>query len=100
MLFRLLDWIKQYRLDMVKARAEAEHYQLRLITEAMTENTNVIKAWFSNFTTTEVPSSSIVRDEDAFAQEQDELHPGIRQSIENGVRAGAFPEILDLLKER
>lgn len=97
-LFQLLNWYKAYRLDKIKATAEAEHYQLKLITDAMTENTNVIKSWFSNFTTTEVPSASVTRDEDEYNREQSELHPAIRDSINNGIKAGAFPEILNLLK--
>lgn len=95
--FRLLNWYKDYRLDKIKAQAEADHYQLKLITDAMTENTNVIKSWFSHFTTTEVPSASVTRDEDEYQREQDDLHPSIRESIQNGIKAGAFPDLANFI---
>jgi hypothetical protein len=94
----LLDWYKQYRLDIIKAQSDADNAQFILMKEMVVAQTGIIQNWLDGFKVTEIPSSTIMRDEDEYIEEQNRLHPSIKESIENGIKAGAFPELRDILR--
>ncbi len=96
----ILDWIKSYRLDVIKAKAEADNMQFMLMRDMVKANTDVVKTWLDSFKVTDIPASTVIRDEDEFVEEQNRLHPGIRESVQNAIKAGVFPELKDILGEK
>jgi hypothetical protein len=108
----LLNWYRDYKLAQLKMKLEAANkpYDALLgvvdkLSTAQNEQTKVLQEWMSGFKTTDIPSSTIMRDADEYQQEQDRLRsdgditldPGIKASITNAMKAGAFPELKDIL---
>lgn len=104
-LFRLLDWYKQYRLDVIKAKSDIQNKPYEAMMEIVKAQSKFLQDWLDGFKVTEVPISTTIRDEDEYRMEQErernknlELDPGIKKSIENALKAGALPELRDILR--
>lgn len=67
----------EYQLAKLRIQAEAQAAPMKAMSEmvqtmatAMTQNAEVLKTWLDGFKVTELPSSSVVRDEDEAALER------------------------------
>ncbi len=111
MFFKFLEWWRNYRLERLKLKLEAKTKPFETIKEvveklttAQASQTRVLEMWMASFNTHEIPKSVVVRDEDEFTEEQnrewESLHGGIpkeiAESVRNGIKAGAFPDIKDM----
>ena len=97
MLFRMLDWWKQYKLDMIAAQSKAENAHYDAMVQVVAKQNDFITRWLDQFKMTDVPTSTVVRDVDEWQAEQDR-EGGIQASLSNAVEAG-FPDLQDLMKD-
>ncbi len=79
-------------------KLDSSNKPYEVLAGAVQSQSDFIKEYFGSFKVTELPTSTVVRDSDEWEQEQSRLNPRIKESIANGIRAGAFPEILEMLK--
>lgn len=108
-LFRVLEWWKAYQLEkleikqaMAVAPYKAIEQMVDKLTRAMESNSAVLKAWMDSFTTTAVPASTIMRDEDEVRDELERLgfeRPELHESINAALKAGAFPDLKAIIAE-
>lgn len=96
-MFKLLDWWKNYRLEIIAAKSAAQNAQFLAMQKMVEAQMSTINQWFTGFQTYEVPKSTTVREIDEWNDEQNRLHPGVQRSIENAIKAGTFPELKDIL---
>lgn len=105
-LIKLLDWYKQYRLDLIAAKTKQQNRQFELMAEVVDKQSSFMNKWLESFNITDLPASTVVRDIDQWRAEQDrdrfgdttnELPPDLRQSISNALRSGAFPDLQEML---
>lgn len=92
-------WYSQYQLDKLKLKLDAQNKPFETLASAIGNQAEFIKAYFEGFKVTEIPTSTIIRDEDAYIAEQQrvEPHAELKQSIRNALSAGAMPDLKDIL---
>jgi hypothetical protein len=61
----------QYRLERLRIITDAQNAPVREMASAMREQTKVLQTWLEGFKVAEVPTSSVVRDEDEVASERE-----------------------------
>jgi hypothetical protein len=99
-MYKLLDWWRDYRLAIIKAKSDAKNAQFIAMQKMVEAQMEVVGKWFSGFQTLEVPSTHTITDEDAYYNEQAKLNPQLAESIRNAAKAGAFPDLADILQDR
>jgi hypothetical protein len=106
-MFNPFKWWSDYRLERLKLKLNAQNKPFELMSEAIRSQASFLQQWLDNFKVTDLPASTIIRDQDEYIEEQarerfgtSELNSGVRESIQNGIRAGAFPELADILGPR
>jgi hypothetical protein len=105
MLYKLLNWYKQYKLDLIAAEAAAANKPFEAVMAVAQQQSQFMEKWLDSWKGTEVPSSTVVRDLDEWHAEQarlrqeqgDNLSPELRQSIENAIRGGALGDLREML---
>jgi hypothetical protein len=100
-LFNPFTWYSEYRLAKLKLELDAKNKPFEMISAAVQSQSQFIKEYFGSFRTTELPSSNTIRDEDEFNREVEQayggVNPGVASSIRNAIKAGAMPELKDIL---
>lgn len=65
----VLEWWKAYRLETIAAKAKADNYQYDTIRAMVEAQADFMGQWLKGFQVTELPTSSVRRDEDVAEDE-------------------------------
>lgn len=99
----MFKWWTDYQLKKLELKLQAQNRPFELMAQAISAQSKFLEDWLGNFKTTDIPTSTIVRDADEYYAEQQriresgELDPGIQKSIHNAIKAGSFPELADII---
>lgn len=77
-MYKLLDWYKQYRLDMIAAKSAADNRHTELLTQLVDGQLAFFRQWLTSWQAVDVPAATVVRDEDKVAEEDDRARAALR----------------------
>ncbi len=108
-MFNPFTWWSNYRLRRLELQLASANKPMEALIAAVTSQQDLLKEWLLQFRVTELPSSTVMRDEDSWLKEHPDevfgpgndshphLSPRVQQSIQNALKADAFPALADLL---
>ena len=97
----MLKWWTEYRLERLRLKLAAQNKPFEVMAEAIKAQSQFLQDWLSGFKMTDLPTSSTVRDIDEYQAELERnrgMSDNLVQSVENAMKANAFPELRSLLK--
>lgn len=83
-----------HRERMARIKAEAAAVPFNAMVQAVESQSQILKEWLEGFKSTEIPTRSIVREEDEFNAEQDRQRAlGAESPVTDRWEAVLFPDI-------
>lgn len=106
-MFNIFSWYSDYKLRKLQLKLDAANKPYEVMAGAVAAQSEFLKAYFNSFKVTELPTSSIIRDEDEYEAEQarlsgrvEDAHAALTASMMNAAKANAWPELEKLLREQ
>lgn len=82
-----------HRERMARIKAEAAAVPFNAMVQAVESQSQILKEWLEGFKSTEIPTRSIVREEDEFNAEQDRARLSGESPVTDRWEAVAFPDL-------